>query len=247
MYPIAQQYQLFTNEPDQHFGGTWTSTKLEKIERYLKAFVQVMKKQSHLRTIYIDAFAGSGLVSLRDKKVGGQLIFPEFADELAERFLEGSTRAALKVDPSFDYYYFVEKNREWAQQLEELKSEFSERAALVKVLKGDANDQVVELCKKINWKYHRAVLFLDPYGMQVKWSTLQAIAKTRAIDMWYLFPLGVGVNRLLKNDGRLSPLHQLKLDDLFGTPDWQKCFYSASTQRGLFEESTEVIKVADLK
>ena len=32
-------------------------------------------------------------------------------------------------------------------------------------------------------------MFLDPYGMEVEWKTLQAVAATRAIDVWFLFPL----------------------------------------------------------
>ncbi len=46
-----------------------------------------------------------------------------------------------------------------------------------------------------DWSAHRAVLFLDPYGAQVEWETIEAVAATKAIDMWLLFPLGIGVNR----------------------------------------------------
>jgi len=31
--------------------------------------------------------------------------------------------------------------------------------------------------------------------MQVDWTTLEAVASTQAIDIWILFPLGIGVNR----------------------------------------------------
>ena len=43
------------------------------------------------------------------------------------------------------------------------------------------------MCDK-DWSLHRAVLFLDPYGMQVEWATIEAVAKTKAIDLWLLFP-----------------------------------------------------------
>ncbi|MEW6074198.1 MAG: hypothetical protein AB1726_16580 [Planctomycetota bacterium] len=49
----------------------------------------------------------------------------------------------------------------------------------------------------------RKVLFLDPYGMQVEWVTIEAVAQTKAIDLWVLFPLGVGVNRLLTKSGEI--------------------------------------------
>ena len=32
--------------------------------------------------------------------------------------------------------------------------------------------------------------------MQVDWSTFEAIAATKAIDLWILFPLGQAANRL---------------------------------------------------
>ena len=33
-------------------------------------------------------------------------------------------------------------------------------------------------------------LFLDPYGMQVEWATIESIAHTQAIDLWLLFSAG---------------------------------------------------------
>ena len=62
-------------------------------------------------------------------------------------------------------------------------------------------------------------MFLDPYGMQVRWDTIEAIAETKAIDLWLLFPLGVAVNRMLKNDGNINESWAEKLDIIFGTRD----------------------------
>ncbi len=68
-------------------------------------------------------------------------------------------------------------------------------------------------------------MFLNPYGMQVKWETIEAIAETQAIDLWLLFPLGVAVNRLLRNDGQISPKVAQRLDEMFGTSEWQSFFF----------------------
>ena len=43
---------------------------------------------------------------------------------------------------------------------------------------------------------NRAVVFLDPYGAQVDWSTIRDIGETKTIDLWVLFPLGQAVNRM---------------------------------------------------
>ena len=54
----------------------------------------------------------------------------------------------------------------------------------IELIRSDANEYWSKnLCGK-NWIRHqrRAVLFLDPYGMEVEWHTIAAIANTQAID-----------------------------------------------------------------
>jgi three-Cys-motif partner protein len=72
--------------------------------------------------------------------------------------------------------------------------------------------------------------------MNVSWDTIESIARTEAIDMWYLFPLGVGVNRLLTKDGNIPDSWQRKLDDLFGDTGWRDAFYKREVKTGLFED-----------
>ena len=78
------------------------------------------------------------------------------------------------------------------------------------------------------------MLFLDPYGMQVEWSTIEAIAATKAIDLWMLFPLGVGVNRLLTRSGDIPASWRDRLDKLLGTTDWYDKFYRVESEPNLF-------------
>ena len=60
----------------------------------------------------------------------------------------------------------------------------------MEILNEDANTAVQRICASTNWHNNRAVLFLDPYGMQVSWETLAAVAATKAIDLWMLYPPG---------------------------------------------------------
>ena len=108
------------------------------------------------------------------------------------------------------------------------------------------NSYLQDLCIK-NWREHRAVLFLDPFGMQVQWKTIEAIAQTEAIDLWLLFPLGVAVNRLLRRDGQIDQKLSTRLDELFGTTDWFDAFYQTKTRSSLFGEETRLEKVANLE
>jgi three-Cys-motif partner protein len=228
----------------QQFGGDWTAEKLERVRKYLVAYANIMRNQG-FRFAYIDAFAGTGYNTRRAKKEEGTLLFPELADDDAASFLDGSARIALKVEPPFTKYIFIEKDPERFDELGKLKDEFPELASDVVLINADANAYLRDLCENRKWSRNRAALFLDPFGMQVTWDTMKAIAKTKAIDLWILFPLGIGVNRLLRRDAKISEAWQRRLDDFFGTPDWRGAFYEIRTEEGLFGNEAKTEKVAD--
>jgi three-Cys-motif partner protein len=90
----------------------------------------------------------------------------------------------------------------------------------------------------------RAVVFLDPYGMQVEWSTLEVLAATKAVDLWVLFPLGQGVNRLLTRQAPPAGAWASRLTTIFGTDEWREAFYQPSGQGHLFDDETHNEKSA---
>jgi three-Cys-motif partner protein len=68
----------------------------------------------------------------------------------------------------------------------------------------------------------RGVVFLDPYALSVEWATLQALAATKTLDVWYLFPLEA-VTRVLSRD--LSAIgNNASLLDRVLTPSWQDLY-----------------------
>jgi three-Cys-motif partner protein len=83
--------------------------------------------------------------------------------------------------------------------------------------------------------------------MNVSWTTVEAIAKTESIDMWYLFPLGVGVLRLLTKDGNIPDSWQRKLDGIFGESDWRDRFYKTEVVEGLLFNDEVTKRTADAK
>ena len=115
------------------------------------------------------------------------------------------------------------------------------------IQRGEANEEIQYLCDKLDWRSHRAVLFLDPYGMQVDWETIEAVAKTKAIDLWVLFPLGIAVNRLLTKSGDIQKLHLKRLNRLFGTEDWYDKFYDKQTTTDLFVGKRECVVKAKME
>ena len=58
------------------------------------------------------------------------------------------------------------------------------------IQKGDANTRLASFVNSTDWRKSRAVVFLDPYGMQVDWETIVKLGRTEAVDLWLLFPLG---------------------------------------------------------
>jgi len=215
---------------DTHvFGGGWTTEKLAILAKYLKAYTTALKKQP-FRKLYIDAFAGTGRredssIAKAQKRavVSGQLALADDNQPDLTPFLDGSASMALKTEPAFDEYVFVEKSPRRCKDLEQLRRDFPQKADRITILQDDANLAIEKLCAR-EWQSRRAVLFLDPYGVQVKWTTIEAIARTQAIDLWVLFPLG-GVNRMLTKDGDIPPEWRTKLNDLLGTTDWYDALY----------------------
>jgi three-Cys-motif partner protein len=230
----------------QKFGGDWTQEKLARVKSYLAAYTTVLKKQP-FKLIYIDAFAGTGYRNLKadDTK---QLLFPDQIGEDAEKFHAGSARIALEVTPRFDEYHFIETDQTKCAELEKLKIDFPDKAKDIYIICEDANTAIQKECKT-SWNKSnvRCVLFLDPFGMNVSWETIEAIAGTHNIDMWYLFPLGVGVNRLLKKDGNIFPTWKKKLDDIFGSSEWENLFYKTESIQNLFGEEEVTTKTGDFK
>jgi three-Cys-motif partner protein len=230
------------------FGGNWTIEKLERIEEYLKAYKTALKNQN-FKLAYIDAFAGTGYINQQDDKTSDP-IFPEFIEDAEDvkSFYDGSARIALKLENPFDVYIFIDKDQSRSNELLKLKDEFPRLAGRINIENQEANSYIQNLCNKDWMKTNRrAVMFLDPYGMQVKWETIEAIAKTQAIDLWILFPLGVAVNRLLRRDGKIIPKHKERLNDMFGTDEWQTAFFKESPQPNMFEVTPGLIKNANME
>lgn len=227
----------------QIFGGDWTEEKLKRIKKYLTAYTTILNKQPPLQFAYIDAFAGTGYRDLRQEQNPTELMFPELMEADSQQFLKGSAYIALQTQPRFTKYIFIEKDETRFEELKQLRTDFPHLAKDIALYNQDCNTWLQERCLNYNWSKHRALLFLDPFGMQVQWKTIEAISKTKAIDMWLLFPLGVAVNRLLKRNGDIDEILRGKLDLLFGTTDWFDAFYQPKTTQNLFGSETRLEKV----
>jgi len=203
-----------------HFGGSWTDEKLERLRRYLVAYTIALKNQP-FKKLYIDAFAGTGHRQQNEPTSQMPLDFPEL-----EGLAKGSAATALEIEPGFDSFIFIEKHKARFHELQKLADAYSAKHSAMTFLQADANSALTSICGETDWKRNRAVLFLDPYGAQVHWQTLQKVAATKAIDTWILFPAGMVIDRLTPKDGRVPSSWRDVLDRVLGTDSWRTAFYS---------------------
>ena len=224
-----------TKRPRDNSVGPWAKEKLDALGQYLNFYTTVLKNQGHwLRgTVFFDAFAGQGLARIRTKQRTAEpagLFDADVEDSAAGiEFLKGSPRVALDIPNPFTRYVFVERDAQRITELNALKEEYGGKRAIV-VEENDANTALKAwLASGIDWRVHRAVVFLDPFGMQVPWATIEALAATRSIEVLINFPLWTAINRLLTRSGRIDSAWQNTLDTFFGSPDWRAIAYENGT------------------
>jgi three-Cys-motif partner protein len=232
---------------DRHlFGSVDTQAKLSCLKQYLQAYSIALKNKGFQR-VYIDAFAGTGSRTVTRAALP---IFSDGEENAMEVNTPGSARIALEVEPGFTNFLFIEQDPIKAQALQQLVDQHRERGVRASVTAGDANDIVQRLCRNYNWHKDnmRGVIFLDPYGMEVSWETVQAIAETKALDCWYFFPLS-GLYRNAPRDS--SKLDQSKTDSLtrlFGTDLWRTEWYAQEEgQTDLFSQESRDYRAFDVE
>ena len=211
----------------QKFGGLHTKRKLDVLAKYLAAYVTVMKKRE-FELFYVDGFAGSGASTA--KSGNAEDTDPTLFD--TDVLIEGSPIRALTVTPPFDRYVFVDSKAKNVASLNRLADEFPDRR--ISVHQGDANVVLTDICREISVKrMARAVVFLDPYGRSVNWQTIEALAATKKVDLWYLVPVHA-ISRQVSEKGEFLPSADMT-DAMCGTDAWRKIAMSKpDVSNGLF-------------
>ncbi|NLW71413.1 MAG: three-Cys-motif partner protein TcmP [Chloroflexi bacterium] len=230
----------------KNFGGPWTVEKLDCIEKFLKAYSNIFKlgsKGARFETSYVDGFVGSG-----ESKACTSI--DSDADQLfcmQAQLYESSAKRALDLVHPFDKYYFIDIDNSKLQKLNKIKQEYPHLSSKLFLFSQDANEFMIDFCDSFNNSYERAVVFLDPYAMQVKWKTVEIIGRTKGIDLWWLAPIGVAPLRLLKRNRLPESIYSGKLDEMFGTQTWKDRFYTTDEPLALFEQRPRTVRSADWK
>ena len=146
----------------------FTALKLIAIHYYATIFAKIVQSQKRKNNfdgaVYVDLFAGTGLVKLKGSK---------FND-----YLPGSPICAAILKPhKFDYIVCVESNKKRCMVLKKrlLKILPEEKFS---VIQGDCNKNISKVIQLINEKFKNPILltFVDPEGLEIKFSTLKTLS-----------------------------------------------------------------------
>jgi three-Cys-motif partner protein len=228
---------------EHRYGGPWTEIKLDVLESYLTFYATALKNQP-FELWYVDAFAGSG-DRVVERLAGG--LFEGVASHHADVVLDGSAKKALNIQPPFQRLVFIEDKARRFRALLKLKASHPDRR--IECFRADANALVRAICDADHWRAPtsrgrrvRAVVFLDPYGMQVEWKTLQAIRDTRAVDLLYLFPIGPVLRQAAIDLSKVDQAKEDALTRLYGGNAWRQDWYKESPQSDWLQTSPTMLR-----
>lgn len=238
------------NEPRREWGGPWTTKKLVAFEKYVVEYLKILNANKHWETIFFDGFAGAGKRQPPEYELSElEILFRSLVEieEDASVYDGAALRVLnLKAPYVFDYYYFIDKDPERIAELKVNISELEDLTARnIELRVADCNDEILKLSAALKTKKYAALVLLDPFGMQVNWSSIESLNGTRS-DVWILVPSGVSINRML--DRAMELKHKDILEAFFGMEieELKEYFYPEKLVPNLFDgPSLKRVKVSD--
>ena len=229
--------------------GPWAENKLSKLENYLNAYTKILKNQSWCKNIiYVDAFAAMGKAELRkynNEKQDLPDLWNYEKQEEETAYIYGSPLRALKLDKYFTHYLFIELDANRVKKLQQLKTEYPDKN--IEIIQDDCNKAIFDYLSKFDWKKSRGVIFLDPFGMQIPWSTIEKIANlsqtNQPLEIILNLPIQTTIERFLPNKFEYNEKNNKLVqnyDGFFGSHEWFKLIYTE--KQTLF--GTEIAKIS---
>jgi three-Cys-motif partner protein len=226
----------FTQEPStvDDVIGEWTEVKLEILRKYAHVYTQIMSNQASIhRYLYIDAFASSGQHRSRSEN----------------RLVYGSPVIALETEPPFHEYHFIDLNQQKIQALQARLEQHAPSGSDVHVYAADANEALVQhILPRARWEdRHRALCFLDPYGLSLQWSVVEAIGKMKSVEIILHFPImAINRNVLRRDPTTVKDSSIQRMNSVWGDRSWREVAYAQTQalQMNMFSSTLPEAKVA---
>jgi three-Cys-motif partner protein len=207
--------------------GEWSEIKLDLIQEYMKVYATIMgaeKQAKRFRRIYVDAFASAGVNWSRK----------------ADLELPGSPIRALSLEPKFHEYIFIEKKRRKCALLRSRCATYVGQD--ITVWEGDSNEYLLQKVfpRFTNNPTLRALLLIDPYGLDYDWRVVQTAGGTKAVDLILNFPISDAFrNALRRSPDKLDEPLRKRWVRACGCETWQSELYRESRNRSLFDGHPE--------
>jgi three-Cys-motif partner protein len=198
--------------------GWWTEQKLDVLADYLAAFTKASTKAG--TTVYLDLFAGQAQNISRSRD---------------EHPIRGSARRALDTRPPFTVLRFFELASRGASLDSALKAEYPNRN--FRVVPGDCNimiDTALNDLSGLDWAPTFA--FLDQQSTEVRWPTLQRLARHKRADkpkteLWLLCASGLLPRGLRIRADTIDTAVADQVTGMFGTDIWTEALTATRDNR----------------
>jgi three-Cys-motif partner protein len=185
-------------------GGPWTADKLYYLKRYAAGFMKAMTPHRDAGTwdslVYIDLLAGPGIDM--ERRSGKE--FP------------GSPLIALQTAPAFNRIFLGDLNRENVSALRQRIP--PDEATRVDIDRADCHARATVVVSSLSSRT-LGLAFVDPEGFEVRFELFETLA-SRAIDIVFLFPSGIGItrNERLFAQNSATPA----IERLWGNSEWRE-------------------------
>ncbi len=134
--------------------------------------------------------------------------------------VDGSPLIALKTNPPFAEYHFIDADPRRAGQLRDLSGDRKD----VFIYSEDCNSVLLrDVFPRARYKdYRRALLLLDPYNINLTWEVIET-----AGDLNFMI-MDINRNALRKNQDKAIQSKVDQLSRLWGDETWNEAAYDSS-------------------
>lgn len=208
--------------------GYWSEMKIEIIKKYAWAYSTILAKQSKLKHIYVDGFAGAG----------------KHISRTTGEEISGSPINVLEVEPAFTEYHFIDIESMRVNALMEAARDNPN----VYIYHGDCNsvlmDEIFPVLRRDRWK--RAFVVLDPYGLDLDWLVIQEAGRLETVDLILHFPvMDMNRNAFWRDPDRVPEWGIKRMNRFWGDESWREAAYSTEQSLFGFAERTDNDTVAN--